>query len=258
MELFNAGHIDNQQGRIWLMSDIHIGCANWAKDSFMRDIDEIKKDPHAKVVINGDTLQKDLRNSVGDVYGQPIRPGRQKYVAEELLSPVADKIIGISGGNHDEGSRIKEDSTDIEDLCKFLGVHYFKDEISFRVSVGADKYGNPLVKSFYGIHGTSNAQTIGAIMNSLFRLQHVCDADVYFMGHTHWTGQFPGGFFRRDIIHGKMIPVARMFVSSAAYQGRERYPVVNGMTPKTIGAPVVTIDSNKNKMSAELPTDMFA
>lgn len=258
MELFNAGHIDGQQGRIWLMSDIHIGCQNWAKKIFLQDVEEIKKDPHARVVINGDTLQKDLRTSVGDVYGQPIRPGDQKYVAEEMLKPIVDKIIGISGGNHDEGSRIKEDSTDIKDLCRFLGVHYFQDEICFRVSVGQDKYGNPNVKSFYGVHGTSNAGTIGAIMNSLFRLSNVCDADVYFMGHTHWTGQFPNGFFRRDIIHGKMIPVARLFVSSASYQGRERYPVINALTPKTIGAPIVTIDNDKNKLSVECPMEMFA
>ena len=258
MELFNAGHIDNQVGKIWLMSDIHLGCQNWAKESFNRDIEEIKKDPHARVVINGDTMQKDLRTSVGDVYGQSIRPGRQKYVAEELLAPIKDKLIGISGGNHDEGSRIKEDSTDVEDLCKFLGVHYFRDEISFRVSVGMDRYGNPLVKSFYGIHGVSNGQTPGAIMNALFRLSYVVDADVYFMGHTHLTAQYPLGFFRRDIIHGKMVPVVRHFISSASYQGREKFPVINAMTPKTIGTPIVSINCQNNKVTVELPTDLFA
>ena len=258
MELFNAGHIDNQQSRIWLMSDIHLGCRNWAKDILMKDIEAIKKDPFARVVINGDTLQKDLRTSVGDVYGQSVRPGEQKYEAEKILKDIADKIVGISEGNHDGGVRIKEDSTDIKDLCRFLGVHYFQDEISFRISTGTDKYGNPNVKTFYGVHGISSAQTIGAIMNSLFRLSNVCDADVYFMGHTHWTGQFPAGFFRRDIIHEKMIPVARLFVSSAAYQGREQYPVVHAMVPKTMGTPIVTIDSEQNKVTVECPTSMFA
>ena len=254
MELFDAGYIDNPTANIYIMSDLHIGCKNWAREQFMADREAIMQDPFARVVLPGDIIQYDLVSSVGDTYGQDIPPGEQKYKAEELLTPIKDKIIGICAGNHE--NRSKEDAKPIKDLCKFLGVHYFDDECSFRIAVGK-KGPNPAVFSFYGIHGSSNGQTIGAIANSLHKLSRIADADIYFMGHTHWATQFPEVFFRRDIIHGKMIPAVRYYVCSAAYQGRERYPIVKGMVGKVMGCPVVTLNSNK-KVSIMLPDGISA
>jgi len=252
MELFNAGSIPNQEAHIYLMSDLHIGCNQWAKKQFMEDRERILADPFARVVLHGDVLTYDIEASVGDTYAQSIPPGQQKYVAEELLRPIAPQIIGGCRGNHE--NRSKEDANPILDLCKFLNIHYFPDECSFRIAVGEDKWGNPAVWNFYGLHGTSNAQTIGAISNSLYRMSNICDADVYFMGHTHWATQFPGVFFRRDIIHGNMVPVVRHYVCSASYQGREKYSVMKGMSPKTMGCPIVTLNADLKNITVELPT----
>jgi hypothetical protein len=252
MELFNAGHIPNQEAHIYLMSDLHLGCHQWAEAQFMHDSRAIIMDPYARVILHGDTLQYDLAQSVGDTYTQTIPPGQQKYVAERLLSPFAKKIIGMCRGNHE--NRSKEDANPILDLAKFLGVHYFDDECSFRISVGKDKYGNPAVWSFYGLHGSSNGQTIGSITNSLYRMSGICDADVYFMGHSHYATQFNNVFFRRDIIHGSMVPVVRTYVCSASYQGREKYSTMKGMIPKTMGCPVLTLNADLKRISVDLPT----
>lgn len=255
MELFDAGYIDNDTANIYILSDLHIGCKNWAKEQFEADRDSIFNDPNARVVLPGDILQYDIKDSVGDTYGQAIPPGEQKYEAEKLLLPIKDKIIGICSGNHE--NRSKEDANPIKDLCKFLDVHYFLDECSFRIAIGHDKYGNPSVFSFYGIHGSSNGQTIGAVGNSLQRLSNIVDADVYFQGHTHQPLHFSTVYFRRDIIHGKMMPVTRHYVSSGSYQGREKYPVVKGMVGKVMGCPVVTLTSNK-QITVALPNGISA
>lgn len=243
MELFDAGYIDNPTANIYIMSDLHIGCKNWAGDTFIADRDAIINDPFAKVVLPGDILQYDIKESVGDTYHQAIPVGEQKYEAERLLSPIKDKIIGICSGNHE--NRSKEDANPVKDLCRFLGTHYFEDECSFRISVGMNGR-NPAVFSFYGIHGSSNGQTIGAVGNSLQRLSNIADADVYFQGHTHQPLHFATVFFRRDIIHGRMMPVTRHYVSAGSYQGREKYPVVKGMVGKVMGCPVVTLNNNKD------------
>jgi len=258
MELFDTPYIDSPIVRLYMPGDQHHGCQYWAKTQFDADMEAIMNDPYGLVVIPGDTMQKDLRTSVGNVYAQTIPPGRQKYVAADRLYPIAKKIIGISGGNHDEGSRIKEDSTDVEDLCKFLGVHYFEDELSFSISHGRDKYGNPKVWTFYGIHGCTNSATIGGVANGLRRLNQICDADVYFMGHTHQCLQFSDVYFRRDISHRRMVPAVRYYVCSASYQGKDRFPIINAMPGKTVGCPVLTLDSLRNRISIDLPTGICA
>lgn len=178
MELYDAGNLDSNMVKVYILSDLHIGCKNWAGEQFIADREAIKNDPYAKVVLPGDMLQYDIKDSEnGDTYGQAIPPGEQKYEAERLLEPIKDKIIGICSGNHE--NRSKEDSNPIKDLCKFLGVHYFEDECSFRIGVEKDKYGNPAVFSFYGIHVQAMGKTI-TIGNSLQRLSGIVDADIYF------------------------------------------------------------------------------
>lgn len=255
MELYDAGHIDNETANVYIMSDLHIGCRNWAGEQFMADRAAIANDPYAKVVLPGDILQYDIKDSVGDTYGQAISPGEQKYEAERLLTPIKDKIIGICSGNHE--NRSKEDSNPIKDLCKFLGVHYFEDECSFRVSVGKDKYRNPVVYSFYGIHGASNGQTIGAVGNSLNKLSSIVDADVYFQGHSHQPIHFSTVYFRRDINHSRMVPVVRHYVSAGSYQAREKYPIVKAMVGKVMGCPVVTLTNNR-QITVALPNGISA
>ena len=255
MELFDAGNLDSDIVKVFILSDLHIGCKNFAGEQFIADREAIKNDKYAKVVLPGDILQYDIKDSVGDTYGQAISPGEQKYEAERLLEPIKDKIIGICSGNHE--NRSKEDSNPIKDLCKFLGVHYFEDECSFRIGVGKDKYGNPAVFSFYGIHGSSNGQTIGAIGNSLQRLSGIVDADIYFQGHSHQPLHFSNVFFRRDMNHSRMIPVVRHYVSAGSYQGREKFPIVKGMIGKVMGCPVVTL-TNKKEVTVSLPTGIKA
>ena len=173
---------------------------------------------------------------------------------DAVQTAIKDKIIGICSGNHE--NRSKEDANPIKDLCKFLGVHYFEDEFSFRISVGTISH-NPVVYTFYGIHGSSNGQTIGAIGNSLQKLSNIVDADVYFQGHSHQPIHFPTVYFRRDIIHCKMIPVTRHYVSAGSYQGREKYPIVKGMIGKVMGCPTVTLN-NKRQITVTLPTGIHA
>lgn len=255
MELYCVPHMAADYCNLYILSDPHCGCANWAEKLLKNDIEAIRMDPNAKVIIPGDLFQRDLKNhKVGDVYHQAIPPGEQKYYMEKMLTPIKDKIIGMLPGNHDD--RGGEDANEVKDLCKFLGVHYFDHEICMSISVGAKpKNGKPAVYTGYGVHGSANGSTIGAIANALARLPQVCDADFYFMGHSHQMIQFPLGWFRRDLQNKKMISITRQFIAAGSYQGREKYPVTKAMTPKVLGSPLVRLSGTRKEIRVSLANE---
>jgi predicted phosphodiesterase len=253
MELVTIPHVDGPHCNLVIMSDLHTGCANWQEDLLDQDISAIESDPYARVVLPGDLFQRDLKNhKVGDVYRQKIPPGEQKYYLRDKLDKIKYKIIGACGGNHDD--RGQEDTNEVRDLCEFLGVRYFEDEICVSIPVGAKaKNGKPCVYTGYGIHGSSNGSTVGALANSLAKLPNVCDADFYFCGHSHQPLWFPLSWFRRDLYNQKMTHVIRHFVAAGSYQGREKYPVVKALTPKVMGSPIVRLGGSDKEITVFLP-----
>lgn len=252
LELYCVPHIDLDHIDLVLLSDLHAGCQNWAEDLLKRDIDAIKNNPFARVLIPGDLFQRDLKNhKVGDVYGQAIPPSKQKYYMRDLLLPIKDKIIGMCEGNHD--ARGSEDASEVFDLCELLGVHYFTDEICCQFSVGAmDINKKPAVFSMYGLHGFAGGK-IGNVANRLMDLSNVADADIYFVGHSHQSLYFPVGWFRRDLYNHKMTPITRHYIACGSYQGREKYPVTKAMIPKVLGSVTVRLSGRDKKIAVSLP-----
>lgn len=254
MQLFTTPHVKGPHCNLYVISDSHCGCNDWKRDALQADIKLIYNDPLALVVFPGDTLHNDLTSSVGSCYEQQIPPGEQKYVMRDMLMPIKDKIVGMITGNHE--NRTKEDARNIKDLALFLGVPYFTDEICIAIPVGNDR-NHAQVYTGYGIHGSCNSSNVGAVATALQRLDGICDADFYFMGHCHQPLQFPLTWFRRDLYNKKMIPIIRQYFASGSYQGREKYPVTKGMRPKVLGSPVIRLDGTKKEMKVELPNKVI-
>jgi predicted phosphodiesterase len=252
MELYEVPYLDAPYLNLMIMSDIHVGCENWQEKILDNDILAVKEDPFARVIIPGDLFQRDLKNhKVGNVYHQAIPPGEQKYYLSDKLAPIKDKIIGACSGNHDD--RTAEDNTDVRDLCKFLDVKFFDDEICISLSVGYGNHGKPSVYTGYGVHGSSNGSMVGSIANALAKLPNVCDADFYFQGHSHQPIWFPLSWFRRDMQNKHMINVVRHFIAGGSYQGRDPYPVKKAMTPRVLGSPVVVLSGTDKAITVKLP-----
>jgi len=60
----------------------------------------------------------------------------------QYLEPIAEKILGMIGGNHDE-FRTQEDATPILDIAEWLGAPYLEGEGLFKIPVGARPNGKP-------------------------------------------------------------------------------------------------------------------
>lgn len=254
MELYCVPHIPLDYIDLILLSDTHCGCQNWAENLLKNDINAIANNPHARVLIAGDLFQMDLKgHKVGNVYKQKLSPSEQRDKMEEILTPIKDKIVGMCAGNHDE--RTQEDGTPVKDLCRFLGVHYFEDEICCQFSVGSKLVnGKPAVFSLYGLHGFAGGG-VGNIANRLMTLSNVADADIYFVGHSHQQIYFPVGWFRRDLYNHKMTPVTRHYIALGSYQGREKYPVTKAMVPKVLGSVTVRLSGKRKEIQVSLANE---
>ena len=245
-------HIDVPLLRLYCIGDIHFGSPECDEELLERDIEAIRKDGQARVILNGDLLQMDLKKSKGDLYGQKYPPSKQKRLLRQKLQPIQDKILCMQGGNHDEG-RSDEDATPIEDMAEYMGVPYTDGEMLLKLSVGAKKRnGKPAVYSIFAVHGWSNGRMVGSKANNLHRLSDIVLADVYFINHTHWQMAFPDTYMVPDLHNNNVMEMRRHYVNAGSYQGRGRYPKTKGMRPTVLGTPVVWLSGTEKRVGVNM------
>ena len=90
IELVVCNHVDAPECHLWGISDVHLGSPDCDEDMFLEDIAAIRDDPDARVILNGDLLQNDLKRSKGDVYRQVYPPGQQKRIMRDYLMPIKE------------------------------------------------------------------------------------------------------------------------------------------------------------------------
>ena len=87
--------------RCWAVSDVHIGAREADIDGFSAFLRKIQADDDSYLVICCDVINNGIRDSVTNVYQETMPPSEQVRLAAELLEPVADRILGCVGGNHE-------------------------------------------------------------------------------------------------------------------------------------------------------------
>jgi predicted phosphodiesterase len=219
---------------------------------FLEDIATIRDDPDARAILNGDLLQYDTKKSKGDVYRQKYPPGQQKRIMRDYLMPIKDKILGIIGGNHDEG-RTEEDATPILDIAEWLGIPYLQGQGLFKLPVGRrPNNGKPIVYAIYATHGWTNSRLMGGKAINLHRLSDIVLADVYMIGHTHTPMAFPDSYYVPDLRNNKVDERTRYYVNMGSYQKRGMYPIRKGMRPVALVRPVVVLGGKQRKIEVRL------
>lgn len=241
MKITFVEYIDGDCCNLYSFGDTHIGSEDCDEQLLLADIDKIKHDPYARVILNGDILQFDLKGSVGDVYNQKYPPSVQEELAEKWFAPIADKIIGVLDGNHD-GHRTQEDNRPLKRIARHLDVPYLEDEGYFKIQVGHRRNGKPYVYGVYAIHGWASGRSIGSKANNLERLSSIVLADVYIVNHTHQQMAFPEGICVPDFRNGKIDFHEMRFVNAGSWQKRGRYPKRKGFRPQVLGTPTITLD----------------
>lgn len=120
---------DSSRLSLHLMSDAHIGSAYTDYARLADDIDRVKRDPFACLAIAGDVFDAILPSDDKRFRIETLHPrvrgddtlNRAIDWAVELYAPVADKLLFIAPGNHDE--KTKRYGVDmVSMLCQRLNV----------------------------------------------------------------------------------------------------------------------------------------
>lgn len=181
------GESNNLQ--LYILSDMHIGDPHADLPKLKRIIDFIKNSPNMYVILLGDILNTALKTSKSDIYSETLNIMDTQKLALELLTPIKDKILAMTPGNH-ENRVWREVGVDLSLwLAEKLGLQekYRNNGIALTIQFGSDNNGRPYRLNIFGQHGAyGGGRRLGAAMNALEDLDGiVCNADIYIRAHTH-------------------------------------------------------------------------
>ena len=185
-------NIDNNL-KLYVLSDIHLGAPEVDLDKVKQVINFIKNTPECYCILLGDILNTALKNSKSDIYSETMSISSAQKLATELLTPIKDKIIAMTPGNH-ENRVMREAGIDYSLwLAERLGLQnvYRNNGLAITVQFGKDSNGKPYTLNIFGQHGAyGGGRKLGSSMNALEDLDGiVSNADIYIRAHTHQSIQ---------------------------------------------------------------------
>lgn len=161
------------------LTDLQFGHRAFLRDRFVEFRDWILARPDCYVVLGGDVIDAATMLSVGSAFDNVGRPSEQVQAVVEMLGPLAPRIWGYVGGNHERRTEktFGECGKLIATLLKVPyspGVQYvdvwFGKHAPFRISLW---------------HGTGAARTKGAKAQMVHRFMQHGDSQLYLVGHLH-------------------------------------------------------------------------
>lgn len=87
--------------KLYILSDVHLGDANVDIQTLTKIINFIKDTPECYCILLGDILNTALKNSKTDIYSETLSLVEAQKLAIELFTPIKDKIIAMTPGNHE-------------------------------------------------------------------------------------------------------------------------------------------------------------
>lgn len=249
-----------EEMRIYTLADLHLGDSRCNEHEISERIGQIQADKQSVVILNGDLMNTALRTSVSDVYTEKLSPMQQIEMTVKLLSPIKDKIIGATCGNH-EARIYRTDGVDTMRLvCRELGVEhtYHPDGVLIFVSFGkakSHKSERPSYKQIYTIyatHGTGGGRKEGAKAIRLADMASIVGADIYIHSHTHLPMVMREVCYRADIQNKFARPVERLFVNTGANLDYGGYGQAQEYKPTSHATPVITLSGVKHHATASI------
>lgn len=246
---------------VYCLSDLHIGDEHSAAGIIAQRVEQAANDPYGVVVLNGDLMNTALKSSPSDIYSEEMTPMQQVDAAVTLLTPVKDKIIAATCGNH-EARIYKETGLDTTRfVCRCLGVEdkYHPDGVLVFLRFGERTHGhyhrdkNPKQwYSLYVTHGSGGGRTEGAKVNRLASLSGIVDADIYIHGHTHLPMVFKESYYRTDASNCCARMVEKLFVNTAAALNYGGYGQAQGYKPASMSSPVIHLEAARKSATATI------
>ena len=243
---------------LYPLADLHIGDPHSLSGLIAERMEQIKNDPNGLVILNGDLLNTALRHSVSDVYGEKLTPMGQIERLVDILTPIKNKIIGVTTGNH-EYRVYKEDGLDIMRLvCRELGIEERYDPcgvlVFLRFGRKRSHHGGemPQCYTIYATHGSGGGRKEGAKAIRLADMASIIDADIFCHGHLHLPLIMKQAYFRVNPGNCSTAMVDRLFVNTGACLDYGGYGQAQEYKPASPAMPVITLSGKRKHMTATM------
>lgn len=248
---------------IYTLADLHIGDEHAQMDEIARRINQIKDDPYGLCICNGDLLNTATKTSVSDIYSEQLSPMQQMQAAVELLTPIKDKIIAVTSGNH-ENRIYRTDGVDITRIvCRELGIEdkYHPAGVLVFLRFGERESSTQHWKegrnprqwySIYATHGSGGGRKEGAKAIRLADMAAIVDADVYVHSHTHLPMIIKNNFYRADSSNCCARWTEKLFVNTAATLDYGGYGQAQEFKPSSTSNPVIHLEARKKRATATM------
>lgn len=253
-----------QQLELHIFADEHIGDEYSDLKRLLERIEYVKNTPNAYCIMNGDILDNATRTSIGDTYTQEFNPMEQLHRATEFFSPIKDKILCITHGNHEnrtykkEGinlSRLIADQLGLSDrytpTSAVLFIRFGKDSRGFKETNGSGKV-RKICYTIYALHGSGGGRKEGAKTIRLADMASIIDTDIYIHSHTHLPIVMKQAFHRIDPRNSTVALVDKLFVNTAANLNYGGYGEAGAFKPSSKETPVIYLDGSKKYFMAKL------
>ncbi len=236
-----------EQVVLYPVSDMHTGDILFARKEFEAFSDMILREPNRFIMVNGDIMNNNLRDSKGSPYEDIMSPNDQVKEVIRLLLPLKDRIVGMNNGNHEDRTKDKAGVDITEYMAELLGVPFNEDENLFKIKVGERTKNKQFVYTVYITHGRCGGKRPGAILNAVEDLSKNVLADVYVMGHAHRRMAHVAEFREPDLRNNKITMRKQLYVVGAGWLYYGGYPVRHMMRPQVRGAhPIILSGTEKN------------
>lgn len=248
---------DVTQLEIHLFADEHIGDEHCDIKRLLERIEYVKNTPNAYCIMNGDILDNATKTSIGDTYTQTFNPMEQLARATELFSPIKDKILCVTHGNHENRTYKKEGINLSYLIAKQLGIEKVYTPTSalifLRFGSGSSHiHGRRICYTIYALHGSGGGRKEGAKAIRLADMASIIDTDIYIHSHTHLPMIMKQGFHRIDTPNSAVAVVDKLFVNTAANLKYGGYGEAGEFKPSSTDTPVIYLSGTKKEFMARL------
>lgn len=91
--------LPGRTAKVWAVADVHIGARECDLGGFEKFLKKVESEDDSYICIVGDLLNNGIKTSCSDY--ETLPPSAQVDEAVRLLQPIAGKILGCVGGNHE-------------------------------------------------------------------------------------------------------------------------------------------------------------
>lgn len=245
-------------------ADEHIGDEHSDMKRLRERIAQVENNPYAYCILNGDIIDNATKTSIGDTYTQVFAPMEQLAKAVEIFSPIRDKILCITHGNHENRTYKKEGINLSCLLAKQLGLEdrYTPTSAALFIRFGelsngkreSNGSGNKrkVCYTVYVLHGSGGGRKEGAKAIRLADMASIIDTDIYIHSHTHLPMVMKQAFHRIDERNSTVALVDKLFVNTAANLKYGGYGEAGEFKPSSTDTPIIYLNGQTKYFEAKL------